>query len=85
MSLFHAPDGVVTLVFASEKWTRNEQGTVPCEGGGTAHITLTAQYPLPDQLQDPIPLLTGHGNQNVSTGSACAGGDFDDKFVRTGD
>jgi serine/threonine protein kinase len=86
MSLFHAPDGVVTLVFGSGKWTRNESGTVPCQSGGTAQITLTAQYPLPEQLQDPIPLLTGHGNQDVSTASACAaGGDFDDKFVRTGD
>jgi serine/threonine-protein kinase len=86
MSLFHAPDGVVTLVFRSGKWARNEEGTVPCERGGTAHIKLTAEYPLPEQLQDPIPVLTGHGTQNVSAGSACAsGGDFDDKFVRTGD
>jgi serine/threonine-protein kinase len=87
MSLFHAPDGVVTLIFASGKWTRNEQGNTPCEGGGTARITLTAEYPLPDPLQDPIPVLTGRGNRNVSTGGACAGGggDFDDKFVRTGD
>jgi serine/threonine protein kinase, bacterial len=29
-------------------------------------------------------LLTGHGHEE-STGSACVGGDFDDKFVRTGD
>jgi serine/threonine protein kinase len=86
MSLFHAPDGVVTLVFGAGKWTRNEAGTVPCQSGGAAQITLTAQYPLPEQLQDPIPLLTGHGNQTVSTASACtAGGDFEDKFVRTGD
>jgi serine/threonine protein kinase, bacterial len=48
------------------------------------HIKLTAEYPLPDPLQDPIPLLTGHGS-NVTTGSACTGGDFEDKFERTGD
>jgi serine/threonine protein kinase, bacterial len=57
---------------------------VPCNLGGTVHIKLTAEYPLPDPLQDPIPVLTGHG-QNVTTGSACAGGDFEDKFERTGD
>ncbi len=84
MSLFHAPDGVVPLVFSSGKWTRDDEGTVPCNLGGTVHIKITAEYPLPDPLQDPIPVLIGHG-QNVSTGSPCLGGDFEDKFVRTGD
>jgi serine/threonine-protein kinase len=83
MSLFHAPDGVVPLVFSGGKWSREDEGTVPCNLGGTVHIKITAEYPLPEQLQDPIPLLTGHG-QNVTTGSACAGGDFEDKFERTG-
>jgi serine/threonine protein kinase, bacterial len=84
MSLFHAPDGVVPLVFSGGKWTRDDEGTVPCNLGGTVHIKLTAEYPLPDPLQEPIPVLTGHG-QNVTAGSACAGGDFEDKFERTGD
>jgi serine/threonine-protein kinase len=48
------------------------------------NLKITAEYPLPADLQDPIPVLTGHG-QNISTGSACSGGDFEDKFVRTGD
>jgi serine/threonine-protein kinase len=84
MSLFHAIDGVVPLVFSGDKWTRDDEGTVPCNSGGTAHIKLSAEYPLPDPLQDPIPLLTGHGH-NETTGSTCAGGAFEDKFERTGD
>jgi serine/threonine protein kinase, bacterial len=84
MSLFHAIDGVVPLVFGGGKWTRDDEGTVPCNSGGTAHIKLSAEYPLPDPLQDPIPLLTGHG-RNETIGSTCAGGDFEDKFERTGD
>jgi serine/threonine protein kinase, bacterial len=84
LSLFHAPDGVVPLVFGGGKWTRDDEGTVPCNLGGMTQIRITAEYPLPTDLQDPIPVLTGHG-QNISTGSACSGGDFEDKFVRTGD
>jgi serine/threonine protein kinase, bacterial len=84
LSLFHAPDGVVPLVFSNGKWTRDDEGTVPCNLGGTAHIRLTAEYPLPDPLQEPIPVLIGHGH-NETTESACAGGDFEDKFERTGD
>jgi serine/threonine protein kinase, bacterial len=84
ISLFHAIDGVVPLVFSGGKWTRDDEGTVPCNTGGTAHIKLSAEYPLPEPLQDPIPLLTGHGH-NETTGSTCAGGDFEDKFERTGD
>ena len=84
MSLFHAIDGVVPLVFSGGKWTRDDEGTVACNPGAPVHIKLSAEYPLPDPLQDPIPLLTGHGH-NETTGSACAGGDFEDKFERTGD
>ena len=84
MSLFHAPDGVVPLVFSDGKWTRDDEGTAACNLGGTTQIKITATYPLPDPLQEPIPVLTGQG-QNVSTGSTCVGGDFEDKFVRTGD
>ncbi|OKH82038.1 hypothetical protein EB75_13920 [Mycobacterium sp. ST-F2] len=84
ISAFHAMDGVVTLIFAGGKWTRTEEGTVPCALGGTTHVKITAEYPLPTDLQDPIPTLEGRGT-NTSTGGECKGGDFTDKFVRTGD
>jgi serine/threonine-protein kinase len=72
------------LVFANGKWTQQTEVDAPCPAGGTAHTKLTADYPLPQPPQDPIAVLTGHGYED-STGSACAGGDFDEKFVRTGD
>jgi serine/threonine-protein kinase len=86
MSLFHADGGAVTLMFANDKWTRNEQGTTTCGAGGTAQITITAEYPMPVQIDDPIALLTGRGSQTVAAGGACTGGgNFEDEFRRTGD
>ncbi len=86
LSLFHAADGAVTLIFADGKWTRNEQGTATCPGGGTARVTITAEYPEPTQMDDPISVLTGRGQQTVNDGGDCAGGgDFTDQFERTGD
>src|ERR1700722_2807753 len=84
MSLFHAVDGVGPLVFSGEKWTRDEEAPGPCGLGGTTHIKFTAEYPVPGPPQDPIQLLTGRG-QKIMTGSACTGGDLEDKFERTGD
>jgi serine/threonine-protein kinase len=41
---------------------------------------------MPVQIDDPIALLTGRGSQTVAAGGACTGGgDFEDKFQRTGD
>jgi serine/threonine-protein kinase len=86
MSLFHGPEGIVTLMFAGDKWTRNEKGVSPCAAGGTAEMTVTAEYPMPATLDDPIATLTGRGKQTVAPGGACAGGgDFQDRFERTGD
>jgi serine/threonine protein kinase len=86
MSLFHSGGQAVTLMYADEKWTRNEKGATPCTAGGTAQMTITAEYPMPKQLDDPITVLTGRGTQTVAAGGACTGGgDFDDKFERTGD
>lgn len=86
MSLFHAGGAAVTLVYADQKWTRNEQGTATCTGGGTAKVTITAEYPMPGTLDDPIAALPGRGTQTIAPGSACTGGgDFEDRFERTGD
>ena len=68
------------------KWTRNETGTTACAAGGTAKVTITAEYPMLPTLDDPISALTGRGTQTIAPGSACTGGgDFEDRFERTGD
>ena len=86
MSLFHADGGAVTLIFADDKWTRKEKGTTTCAAGGKAKATITAEYPLPADMNDPIAQLTGRGTQTIAPGGACTGGgDFEDKFERTGD
>jgi serine/threonine-protein kinase len=86
MSLFHGSDGAVTLMFGDDKWTRHEEGTTTCASGGTAQVTITAEYPLPREMDDPIALLTGRGSQIVAAGGGCTGGgDFENKFERTGD
>ena len=49
-------------------------------------MTITAEYPLPTDLNDPISVLGGRGTQTIAPGGACTGGgDFDDRFDRTGD
>ena len=48
MSLFHAGGQAVTMMYADDKWTRNEKGTTACAAGGTAKMTITAEYPMPN-------------------------------------
>jgi hypothetical protein len=48
-------------------------------GCGPTHLKTTAPYPLPQPLQNPITMLTGHGHHEQS------GIDFDETITRTGD
>jgi hypothetical protein len=85
MSYFHEPNNVAPLVFESVKWISDIEGDNQCpDVSGTTHMKVTADYPLPQPPQDPITLLTGHGH-NEATGACSGSGDFDDKFVRSGD
>jgi hypothetical protein len=80
------PDQAVSLMYAEGKWTRDESGPSPCAAGRTATVSITAEYPLPATVDDRIALLVGRGTQTVAPGSACTGGgDFHDRFERTGD
>ena len=53
MSFFYG-SVLVPLVFDNGQWTQNRQFDSPCSAGGTSHIKVTAEYPLPAPPQDPI-------------------------------
>jgi serine/threonine-protein kinase len=84
MSFFNGDTAIIPLVFSNGKWLEDETFDGTCPSGGTSHVVIKAEFPLPQPPQDPISELTGHGHQD-SSGSACVGTDFDGKFVRQGD
>ena len=65
------------------EWT-GTQDTVHVPAGGNAQMKDTAEYPLPNRRRIRSRCSPGTVTDEA-TGSACVGGDFDDKFVRTGD
>ena len=86
VSLFHrAPADALVLVFGDGKWIYDHESDNRCSKGGTAHVRVLAQFPLPQPPQDPVTLLTGHGREDVTGASACPSTDVNIKFARTGD
>ena len=86
MSYFHGAGGLAQpLAFGDGAWhMRTEETTDGVCPGGPMQVTKTAQYPLPQPPQNPVPLLTGHGHQEQS--APCAINiEFDETFTRTGD
>jgi serine/threonine protein kinase len=73
------------FVFANGTWTRNTEFDSTCSLGGTAHVTSTASLQIPQPVQDPIPLLAGHGYADLAPGSKCRSQAYDESFTRTGD
>ena len=72
------------FMFANGSWTRNTDYDIPCAAGGTSHVVMTGQFPMPKPAPDPITSLSGHGLENV-TGSSCKGGPYDQVFTRIRD
>lgn len=72
------------FIFENGAWTRNTEEDTPCPIGGTSHTRLTAVFPLPASVPDPISQISGGGLSTV-TGSACTGGHYDEVFTRTGE
>ncbi|OBG28070.1 hypothetical protein A5673_05640 [Mycobacterium sp. E3198] len=88
MSFFHKPPlSAMALVFDGGAWTYDREFDMPCtRGGAMEHTRIVAHFPMPAPPQDPIPLITGRGYEDV-TGppSPCKSTDVDIKFARTGD
>ena len=89
MSFFYSGNASnigIPLVFAGGRWTWNEVDDKNCQAAdGTMQQTnITAEFPLPQPLHKPIPLLTGHGRLEAPP-DVCVNGDFDARFERTGD
>ncbi|ORV33399.1 serine/threonine-protein kinase [Mycobacterium conspicuum] len=88
MSFFHAPPSSWwALVFGGGQWVYAREFDSRCSKGGTAHVKVNSQFPLPQPAQNPIALLTGQGFEDVQSanGTNCGSTSVTVKFARTGD
>jgi serine/threonine-protein kinase len=85
LSSWTSADDIKTLIFADNKWVlATTSKDVDCKNGGRAHQQISLEYPLPQQAQSPITLLTGRGHYTV-TGECPYSSDFDSRVERIGD
>jgi serine/threonine protein kinase len=87
MTYFWQPKGNQAFIFGNGTWTRHvEIDDAPCSKGGTNRVAFTTTLPIPQAPQDPIPLLTGHGTNDILGGpGTCRSGTYVERFTRTGD
>jgi predicted Ser/Thr protein kinase len=85
MSYFTSASISQPLVFSDGQWTWSVEGDDTCAGTDLdTHITQSAEYSLPDPVQNPIALLTGKGRWQ-QTGTCSMKTDIVQTFTRTGD
>ena len=86
MSYFQSGSFDMPMTFGGGNWSMTlDQDQSGC--GGTVHIQVSAQYPLPQPPQDPIAKLIGHGHTDqtgIGIGTCATKTDFDDAFTRVG-
>jgi serine/threonine-protein kinase len=73
------------LRFVEGTWTHDDTYVAGCRGGGTAKVRELVQYPVPQQAQDPIALLTGKGSRKILDTKECDDSDYTSTFARVGD
>jgi serine/threonine-protein kinase len=84
MSYFHSLTADTPLVFSSGNWVLDIQHPEEFTGCQHLHVKTSAQLPLPQQPQNPITRLTGHG-RHEQTGNCAMSVEFDEIYTRTGD
>jgi serine/threonine protein kinase len=84
MSYVSVASGDMPLAFSGGSWLWKDESDGPCPTGENSHLSVNAQFPLPQPPQDPIPVLSGHGTW-VQTGACAVNVGFDETFTRTGD
>jgi hypothetical protein len=72
----------VPLIFRNGEWTYRLQ-SVACNSGPPGTQTYT--YPLPQPLQNPIALLSGHIRGDFPANSPCPSRAIPATYERTGD
>jgi hypothetical protein len=73
------------MVFADGKWVYDREFDAPCSRGGMTHASILVPFPLPQQPQDPVALIAGHGHEEITGAPGCGSTDVDVKFARIGD
>ncbi|WP_231995878.1 serine/threonine-protein kinase [Mycobacterium sp. 852002-51163_SCH5372311] len=86
MSLFHRPPAAaMAMVFGAGNWFYDREFDAPCAKGGMTHVRIVVPFPLPQPLQNPVALISGHGHEELTGAAGCGSTDVDVKFVRIGD
>jgi serine/threonine protein kinase len=84
MSYFSVASGDIALVFGGSTWIEKLETDGPCPTGEMSHLTVNAQFPLPQPPRDAISELTGNGTW-IQTASCAVNIGFNETFTRTGD
>jgi serine/threonine protein kinase len=86
MSLFHRPPAAaMAMVFGGGNWFYDREFDTACAKGGMTHVRIVVPFRLPQPLQDPVALISGHGHEELTGAPGCGSTDVDVKFARIGD
>ena len=78
MSLFHRPPAAaMAMVFGGGNWFYAREFDAPCAKGGLTHVRIVVPFLLPQPIEDPIALISGHGHEELTGAPGCGSTDVD--------